>query len=83
MVSDAESASAALWKMYEDGAFGDEFDRVKVLGLWVQGPGVIHTSEPEVEVPDMQGLDLRTPPRVTGQLITELGGTRSRCRYRR
>ena len=74
MVRDAESASAALWQMYEDGAFGDEFDRVKVLGLWVHGPGVVHSAEPVVDVTDMQGLDLRTPTRVTGQLITELGG---------
>lgn len=74
LMTDAESTSRALWQLFEDGAFEDEFAGMKVLGLWVHGPGVIHSDVPVTEVGDMQGLNLRTPTRVTGQLIGALGG---------
>jgi TRAP-type C4-dicarboxylate transport system substrate-binding protein len=73
MMTTAEATSAALWELAEAEMLDTEFKDVKVIGLWVHGPGVIHADTPAVEVGDLQGLNLRAPTRVTSNLITELG----------
>ena len=76
MMTDAEATSRAYWQFAEeqglmDGAFAD----VHVLGLWVHGPGLIHSTDP-VETPDdLAGVKLRAPTRMTTQLFTNLGAT--------
>jgi TRAP-type C4-dicarboxylate transport system substrate-binding protein len=52
-----------------------EFGDLKMLGLWVHGPGLIHSSEPVTEPADLNGVKLRAPTRVTNQLFTGLGAT--------
>jgi len=72
MVNDAHAASYAFWKMYEE-HMQEDFADTKILGTWVHGPGVIHSSEP-VSVPaDMNGLKVRGASRQVNALLQELG----------
>ena len=72
-VEDARAASSAYWQMYEEHMADTDFAEVVLLGAWVHGPGVIHTSRPVNTIADMQGLKLRTPSRMVGQLLQILG----------
>lgn len=74
-VEDARAASYAYWQMYEEHMADTDFDEVVVLGAWVHGPGVLHTNRPVNEIADMRGLQLRTPSRLVGQMLEELGAT--------
>ena len=50
-----------MWKMYEDGHFKGDFDKLKMLGIFVSYPNSI-ASRKEVTVPeDMSGLKMRAP----------------------
>ena len=76
MMSDAEATSRAFWRLAEErDLFSTAFSDVKVLGLWVHGPGVIHSSDPITTPADLNGVKLRAPTRVTNQLFTSLGAT--------
>ncbi|MDP7150501.1 MAG: TRAP transporter substrate-binding protein [Paracoccaceae bacterium] len=75
MVSDARSASSALWQITEGQLMDTEFKDVKVLGTWVHGPGMFHTADP-VEVPsDLEGMKIRGGSRMVNQLLEATGAT--------
>ena len=50
-----------------------EFNEVHVLAAWVHGPGVLHTNTPITTLDDLDGLQIRAPGRLAGQLLTALG----------
>ena len=76
MMTNAEATSRAFWQLAESrDLFNTEFKDFKVLGLWVHGPGVIHSSEPITQVSDLNGVKLRAPTRVTNQMFSSLGAT--------
>lgn len=71
-VSNARAASAALWQMYEE-HMQDDFEGVHMLGMWVHGPGMFHTSRP-VRVPaDLQGMKIRGGSRGVNDLLGLVG----------
>jgi len=72
-VSDARAASYAYRMMHESILADTDFADVVVLANWVHGPGVIHSSRPVTSIADMAGLKLRTPSRLVGQLLAQLG----------
>ncbi len=75
MVDDARTASSALWNLTESQLMDTEFKDVKVLGTWVHGPGMFHTSDP-VEVPsDLEGMKIRGGSRMVNQLLEATGAT--------
>jgi len=75
MVEDARAASCAYWNMFESHMVDDEFAALKILGTWVHGPGVLHTSEP-VNVPaDLQGMKIRGGSRLVNELLELAGAT--------
>lgn len=75
MVEDARAASCAYWKMFDESMKDDEFKSVKILGTWVHGPGVLHTTDP-VETPaDLQGMKIRGGSRLVNELLTLTGAT--------
>lgn len=53
----------------------NEFSDVVVLGAWLHGPGVIHTSKPVNSLEDLQGMKMRGPSRVINDLLSEIGAT--------
>ena len=76
MMSNAEDTSRALWRLADElGMADEEFSDVHLLGLWVHGPGLIHSKEPIVEPSDLNGVKLRAPTRTTNLLFSALGGT--------
>ena len=72
-VQDARAASAAYWQMYQEHMADTDYADVHLIGTWVHGPGVIHSNRPVETIADMQGLKLRTPSRMVGQLLQILG----------
>lgn len=74
MVEDARAASCAYWKMY-DKNMREDFKDVHILGTWVHGPGMFHTTDP-VEVPsDLEGMKIRGGSRLVNQLLERTGAT--------
>lgn len=71
----AEATSRAYWQLGQETMFDTDFAGVHVLGLWVHGPGVIHSSDPVESVGDLAGVSLRAPTRMTNQLFERLGAT--------
>lgn len=46
-----------------------------VIGVWVHGPGLIHSKTPVAKLEDLNGLKLRAPTRVTNMMFAKLGAT--------
>ncbi|SEQ62135.1 TRAP-type C4-dicarboxylate transport system, substrate-binding protein [Amphritea atlantica] len=67
--SDAEKASVALWKVQEK-YFNqaNEYDGLKLLGLFVHGPGQLHTTFPVNSLADLKDKKIR----IGGGVATEV-----------
>lgn len=75
MMTNAEATSRAYWDMAEKYMLEDDFKDVKVLGVWVHGPGLIHSSDPISSPSDLEGIKLRAPTRVTNMMFSSIGAT--------
>ena len=73
MMTDPVATSKALNKMVEEDFHANDFKDVKILGAFVHGPGVLHSSKPITALEDMSGLTLRAPSRLTNALLAQLG----------
>jgi len=72
----AEAASAAYWSVYEKHLKkADEHRGVKVVALHTHGPAQLHTSRPIDGLGSMEGLKLRIPGGVGGDVGSALGAT--------
>lgn len=67
--------SLAYWDLVDQDLRDGEFADAHILGAWVHGPGVIHSSRPVRSTGDLAGLRLRAPTRVVNDLVAELGAT--------
>ncbi len=74
---DAVSGSKAFWNVYTEMLDADaEHEGVKLLGLFVHGPGILHNNVRKIEtLDDMAGLKIRTPGGYISELMTDLGAT--------
>ncbi|MEM6479119.1 MAG: TRAP transporter substrate-binding protein [Pseudomonadota bacterium] len=75
MMTDAEATSRAYWDMAQKYMVDGEFSDFHVLGVWVHGPGLIHSSDPITLPEDLNGVKLRAPTRTTTALFSSLGAT--------
>jgi TRAP-type C4-dicarboxylate transport system substrate-binding protein len=75
MMTDAESASRVLYTLGEKYMFDTEYKDMKILAMWVHGPGVIHSKDPILTPADLAGVKLRAPTRVTNIMVSALGAT--------
>jgi len=75
MTSDASSASRAYWRMFDKHMKDTEFKDVHILGTWIHGPGMIHSSEPIKEPADFNGVKVRGATRMVNALLEKLGAT--------
>lgn len=73
MVSDARAASSALWQMYTEHMADTDFAEVKMLAMWVHGPGMFHTSRPVSRPADLQGMKIRGGSRGVNDLLALTG----------
>ncbi len=75
MMTNAPAASKAFWQMFESHMEDTEFKDLKILGTWVHGPGLIHSSKPIASVKDLEGVKIRGGSRTVNNLLVELGAT--------
>ncbi|MEO0568055.1 MAG: TRAP transporter substrate-binding protein [Pseudomonadota bacterium] len=75
MMTNAEDTSRAYWEYAEANMMDKDFKDLKILGVWVHGPGVIHSSTPVEEPADLNGLKVRGPTRIITGMLNELGAT--------
>lgn len=75
MMTNADATSRAYWDLYEKEMKDQDFKDVHVIGVWVHGPGMIHSSRPVEKLEDMKGMKLRAPTRIITGLLGELGAT--------
>lgn len=74
---DAVEASTAFWTVYTKELDAQaEHEGVKLLGLFVHGPGVLWNNVRRIEAPeDLDGLKIRTPGGYIADLMGDLGAT--------
>lgn len=69
----AEQGTRRLWDVY-DPYLKEEYEAVKVLGIWVMSPTVLMTrSRPVRDVPDLQGMKVRISSPGESRLIQSWG----------
>lgn len=68
--------SCLMQSLYDDGTLAEEYQDSHVLALYGLGPGVLHTTNKAISTPDdMQGMRIRRPSSVAGDLIESMGGS--------
>ena len=75
IMTNAEATSRAYWDLYESDMKDADYKDVHMIGVWVHGPGVIHSKTPITNVADLNGVKLRAPTRTTNMLFSALGAT--------
>jgi TRAP-type C4-dicarboxylate transport system substrate-binding protein len=75
IMSNAEATSRAYWEFAQNNMMDSDFKDFKVLGVWVHGPGVIHSDRPVTEPADLNGMKVRGPTRIITDMLDELGAT--------
>jgi len=75
MMTNAEATSSAYWEMAQKYMVDGEFNDFHLLGAWVHGPGLIHSSDPIMTPDDLNGVKLRAPTRVTNMMFSGMGAT--------
>ena len=74
---DAVTGSKAFWNIYAGTLDAQaEHKGVKLLGLFVHGPGILYNNLRRIEKPgDLEGLKIRTPGGYIADLMGEMGAT--------
>ena len=75
MMTNAEATSRAFWEFAEKHMLDADFSDVKVLGVWVHSPGLIHSNKLIESPSDLAGVKLRAPTRVTNMMFSSIGAT--------
>jgi len=70
-----EATSRAYWQYAEKHMLDQDFKDIKMIAVWVHGPGLIHSKKPITTVSDLNGVKLRAPTRVTNKMFTDMGAT--------
>ncbi len=74
LAPDAEVATRMLWGAIEQ--IRTEYDRTQVLALWTNDRAVLMTrNKPVRTLEDLQGMKIRTPSKLQGEIIKALGAT--------
>lgn len=75
MMTNAEATSSAYWEYAQANMMDKDFADVHVLGLWVHGPGLIHSAEAITTPADLNGVKVRAPTRIITKMFSALGAT--------
>lgn len=76
MTDDAGVATRTLWSLYKEGYLKPEYRPFKVLALFGDEGGWIHThSKPIRTLADMKGLRFRSPSTIASASLQQLGAT--------
>jgi len=72
--NDSESASVALWRLYQSGAIAPEYAEIVPLFLTVFPQSGIHLAHPVAALDDLRGLKLIAVGKAQAEAVTALGG---------
>ncbi|MFC0278431.1 TRAP transporter substrate-binding protein [Falsigemmobacter intermedius] len=61
LVPDSTAGSKAMWKMYEDGIFANDYNKFKLIGVVVSAPNFIASTKKITEPEDLNGVNFRGP----------------------
>lgn len=75
VMTDPVATSRAYAQLMHERIAEEEFSDYHVIGVWVHGPGVIHSRVPVENLDDFVGLKVRSPSRVTNSMFSSLGAT--------
>ncbi|GAB1381014.1 TRAP transporter substrate-binding protein DctP [Pararhodobacter sp.] len=75
LASNAEAASAALWRLYEQGMLDDTFEEVHVLGLYTPMALSLYSRTPVQSLDDLAGMRVRSTGRETSAALEALGAS--------
>jgi TRAP-type C4-dicarboxylate transport system substrate-binding protein len=75
IMTNAEATSRAYWDLFEKHMKDTEFSDTHVLGVWVHGPGMLHSKTPIETLDDLKGMKIRAPTRIINALLSQLGAT--------
>jgi TRAP-type C4-dicarboxylate transport system substrate-binding protein len=71
----AEYASVAIWRMYEQGLFKDEFPDVHPIAFHAYPPSSLNTNFPVKSIDDIKGHKFGIISRTDGEIMNLLGAT--------
>ena len=72
----AVEGSVALWNLYERGIISDEFEDIKLLGLFMFPNSALHMSDHAIHrLEDFKGIKIRTAGKIQSETIALLGGS--------
>ena len=73
MMTNSIATSKAFWQLGEEVIIDSDYQEVKVLGLYVHGPGVIHSERPIHSLADLRGVKIRAGSRILNGLFQDYG----------
>lgn len=76
LTNNAQQGACIAQKLYEDGHISSEYQDTHVLFMFSTGPAYLHTRTKEIrKVTDLEGLRIRRPSEVTGELLALMGAS--------
>lgn len=73
LVQNSEAGSSAMWRLYEDGLLGGDYNKFKMIAITTTYPNFIASTKPIVKPADMKGLNFRAPGPTLLSAVEALG----------
>lgn len=75
VADDAENGSVAYWRLYKTGLLDAEYKDIVPLALSMYLPQGVHLARAPASLDDLKGIRLRVVTKLSGDVISRLGGT--------
>lgn len=75
LVRKAEIGSVAFWRLYKSGLLDSDYKDVHPLTIAMYPQAVLHSAKRPSAIDDFSGLKIVANSKMTGDIITKLGGT--------
>jgi TRAP-type transport system periplasmic protein len=75
LVRQAEVGSVAFWRLYKSGLLDSDYKDVHPLTIAMYPQAVLHSAKRPSSIDDFSGLKIVANSKMTGDIITKLGGT--------
>jgi TRAP-type transport system periplasmic protein len=75
LANDPSLASNAMWALYKDGMFAEDFADTPLVALVALPSAGLHSNVPIASAADLQGKKIRVADKISAQMLTALGAT--------
>lgn len=75
LVDKAEIGSVAFWRLYKSGLLDSDYKDVHPLAIAMYPQAVLHSAKRPSSIADFSGLKIVANSKMTGDIITKLGGS--------